>query len=831
MIISPPFLPASGLTATDASKPDPMMDLIDRYEIRHQGAWPVTFDRRSHWAIHLNPGEQTEPVRAIADGHVVAYRVCKNAISDGTTDKKTGRPLLNSNAGFVLLRHRTDTGDGRTITFYSLYMHLLDMTSQEIIAPQPLLTDVPETGSANALPKWLLDTAGGKDGVVQAGGTKKVYRKDMLGYVGKHHGVPHLHFEIFMADGDFTAWFDKVQLGVKKPVQPTTSDYWGHSYFILSGTLEFCPQPAGIDKKWFPRVSGGRLDANDTLYVEAWFNKGRRFTRAWIDKGGSGKVTLLTPDPIADPYDSKTDSHDRPKRYEYDLYDRAMALYPDCPSDGYEMLRFGRILSDHPTLTGTACATWIAVPFDANGTVGYVDIAPDAITKLSDADFPFFTGWQKVDGNNTPFHDAGRCDYATLCGLTGIQDSLPAVQPLETDPNNNNEVDLRVASYVQNTDGVHEKLRGMVFKARSEWDPSYHEERYKDLNDPSGFFGKQKDAIPDGYARFTDFLKKIQFLDKTPLAGQQLWFFHPLAFIRHFRKCAWLSASEFKQLLPTEVLREAGAHGLYYEDVAYSRRRADLASTHRTPLNFALRKYTISTPERMAAFFGNSLQETQWLEKLHENNRSMWYYPWDGRGFLQLTHSSNYIGYWDFRGRKSQISQTTRDALAHAQTQADQHRAQAQTYLADSVSGVTPVMIGWREQVSAEGQPVTPEDTVAPADSAGYYWAKMGMARYADRPTALERRAVIARRPPDPHQTHPNPPVGKIYYHSMNFRDTSAVVNLPSAVGQPNRPFNGYIARCVAYGQALAVLAEVKFPDASGVPSLGFPEGRNPRRD
>jgi type VI secretion system secreted protein VgrG len=153
------------------------------------------------------------------------------------------------------------------------------------------------------------------------------------------------------------------------------------------------------------------------------------------------------------------------------------------------------------------------------------------------------------------------------------------------------------------------------------------------------------------------------------------------------------------------------------------------------------------------------------------------------------------------------------------------------SYQGGSVSGVTPVMIAWREQVGAEGQRVTPEATVAPADSAGYYWAKMGMGRYADRPTALERRAVTATRPPDPHHPHPNPPVGKVYYHSMNFRDASAIVNLPSAVGQPNRPFNGYIARCVAYAQALAVLAEVKFPDASGGPSFGFPEGRTPRRD
>lgn len=624
-----------------------MMDTVDQFEIRHHGVWPVTFDRRSHCAIHLNPGDQAEPVRAIADGEVVAYRVCKKAISDGTEDPQTGQPVLNSNAGFVLLRHKTDTGDGRSITYYSLYMHLLDMTNQEHSFPQP--NDPPEIGSPNALPKWLLNTLGNADGVVQTGGARKVYRKDLLGYVGKYQGVPHLHFEIFMADGDFNTWFGKTQIGVKKPAQPTTSDYWGHSYFIIAGPQEFCRQPAGMDEKWFPQVPGGSIDAAETLYVEAWFNKGRRFTRAWIDRGNSGTVTLLTPDPIADPYDNGTDSHHNPKRYEYDLYDRAMALYPACPSDGYEMLRFGRILSEHPTLTGAACATWIAVPFDEKGTLGYVNIAPDKIKKLSDADFPFFTGWQKVDGDNTPFNDGGRCDYTTLCGLTGIQDSLPSVLRIEADPNNSDETNLRLASFVQNTHGVDEKLRGMVFKARSEWDPSYNEERYKDLNDPYGFFGKQKDTNPDGDKKFKDFLSKFQFLDKTPLAGQELWFFHPLAFIRHFRKCEWLSATEIAQCVPRSMF---SLHGTQFVTGSHPWANAlKQGKAWESDLNAALRKYRISsTRERATHFLAQLMEESGWLQAVREyHGEDRPYNPYYGRGLIQLTKKPNYDKYGEFK--------------------------------------------------------------------------------------------------------------------------------------------------------------------------------------
>ncbi|MEZ0601025.1 hypothetical protein ACAX43_02525 [Paraburkholderia sp. IW21] len=71
MVISPPFLPAAGITSTDPTEPDPMMAAVEQFELLHHGTYPIAFDRRSHCGIHLAPSEQTEPVRAIADG--VAY--------------------------------------------------------------------------------------------------------------------------------------------------------------------------------------------------------------------------------------------------------------------------------------------------------------------------------------------------------------------------------------------------------------------------------------------------------------------------------------------------------------------------------------------------------------------------------------------------------------------------------------------------------------------------------------------------------------------------------------------------------------------------------------
>ncbi|MDP1465696.1 M23 family peptidase, partial [Klebsiella pneumoniae] len=74
----------------------------------------------------------------------------------------------------------------------------------------------------------------------------------------------------------------------------------------------------------------------------------------------------------------------------------------------------------------------------------------------------------------------------------------------------------------------------------------------------------------------------------------------------------------------------------------------------------------ITTPLRLACFLGNGIQETGWLGTMEEGYRyterdprthqivrryNIWYYPWYGRGLLQLTSPLNYFEYFSFRGR------------------------------------------------------------------------------------------------------------------------------------------------------------------------------------
>ncbi|WP_061167113.1 hypothetical protein [Caballeronia hypogeia] len=89
-----------------------MMDAVEQFELAH-GIYPVAFDRRWHCGVHLAPnmhGDEAN-VYAIADGEVVAYRVCQNAIDAGHIEfehmEKQLRSIVRSNAlavGINLMR-------------------------------------------------------------------------------------------------------------------------------------------------------------------------------------------------------------------------------------------------------------------------------------------------------------------------------------------------------------------------------------------------------------------------------------------------------------------------------------------------------------------------------------------------------------------------------------------------------------------------------------------------------------------------------------------------------------------------------------------------------
>lgn len=214
-----------------------------------------------------------------------------------------------------------------------------------------------------------------------------------------------------------------------------------------------------------------------------------------------------------------------------------------------------------------------------------------------------------------------------------------------------------------------------------------------------------------------------------------------------------------------------------------------------TELNRAMRKFLINTSLRQAAFLGNAMQETQWLSLMREGNpNNQKYYPWCGRGLLQLTWPENYVQYWRFRGRRvdDALAGTLRQAAITANTTG------SNATLIAAESHVPLVMQRWRDDVAI--------NKFDAADSAGAYWSWSRAASNADRPPVMRR------------ETEPVGNTQKPYYSCESFGLVAATVN----VGHPSMAFshiNGLQARYQAYTSALVVLTDkLEFPDATGTP-------------
>jgi predicted chitinase len=783
MIISPPFLPlrAPGISDVDfVNNAMPYATVNCPGASVPEGSFPVSLKLGWHGGIHIHApttGTMTLPVRAIADGDVVFARKSAARTADPANPQNYnpyGKDPAWTDNGMIILRHVTDIGEGASaeaITFYSILTHLSELR-----------------GTA-------LKVANG----IAAPNQRKVFRKEELGMAGRIYNVPdHLHLEIVCDDINFRKLIGRGTGSLNLSQDGRVDAIYGELYFHLPAGAKFYaakpqanikePSSAPIFTSDTPLMIGLR-HANGEGATE---HRGDDyFTTYRLDGRVIGEIV-------------------EDSRAEYLTYSRAFTMVEEfssgsrpAPSAVYELLRFGRVINTpDENLSPSDCPHWRCVSYGAGK--GWINLNAAGITKYSDADFPQWKSWSIIDD------DVDGDSRANSNLLSRIIEDVSNANGVLT----RNELERGL-----NEKGVKDSLRKSICKFPSEWNADTVDERWRWLlTDP------EYQLAGDDWKNFKEHVIALGVPSSSlpeSMRGAH-WHFHPVEFICHLRKCLWLSAGEFKQLVPRQALRKSGSTVLWEPVQSNLSSPTSVMVTQPIMLNKMARKYGITSPLRLACLLGNAVQETQWLGKLSEGGGdTLWYAPWYGRGFLQLTHPANYIDYWRYRGR--QVPEALKVALGSAETAiaAQPGPQRSNVTLRDHLfPQLTQQMRGWREEVRGIEMAGSKGASYAPADSAGFYWANLKMASYADGDHVLQRILV---------QTNQG---AKVYYRSPSFWRASAAVNLPGVINNLYaRQLNGFDARCVAYGYAMAVLSEMMFPNSAGSPTTEFPEGYLPRRD
>jgi hypothetical protein len=745
-----------------------------------EGSFPVSLKLGWHGGTHLHApsdGAAPLPVCAVADGEIVYARRPTVKVND-PAHSLNYNPYGNSPAwtddGMVIMRHSTDIGMGNnaeSVEFYSLFMHLSELRGGALKVAR---------GTATAA-------------------ERRVYRKEELGLAGRIYGAAeHIHMEIVCDDANLNKLVGRRTGRLSLAADGRHDAVFGEIYFhVPSGTRLYATKP------------GGNITTPTTAVAETTSSNlviGLRYASGDGAAAQRGSAWLTTYQLDGTAIGAAVED----QRADYDLYERATNIsgaYPQtaapAPSAVYELLRFGRVLNTpNETLTPPDCPHWRQV--QGSTQLGWINLNAAGIRKFSDADFPEWKGWKLIDDDTD---DDSRAVSGLLAAL--IEDASDADGQLQRD-----ELERRM-----NIPEVRTALMKAVCKFPSEWNRDTIEARWGWLqSDP------QYTVTGDDWSQFRAHVSALTIPASslpTALVGSH-WHFHPQNFIAHFRQCHWLSAAEFKQLVPKHAMRRHAGTYLWEEVRTNLTAPTSVAVSQRVGLNRMTRKYGINSPLRLASFYGNAIQETQWLGLLSEGGGpTLWYAPWYGRGFLQLTNPDNFIKYWRFRGRQVPA------ALATALTNAYSAIAAVRVASQRSNAGLSDVhfpqltaqMRGWRDEVKGVAMANSTDSAYAPSDSAGFYWAKLKMASYADVDHVLERRSVQTNQ-----GTH-------VYYRSPSFWRASAAVNLPGVINTLySAALNGFDARCVAYAYSLAVLSETLFPDGAGNAVLVLPEGYLTRR-
>lgn len=599
------------------------------------GSYPMGKNRFWHGGVHVHPADRASPIRAIADGDVVAYRFDEADSTDAFFDKA---PYSRS---FVLLKHETELGQTNlgtaSMTFYSLYMHLQEWGKVKGKAAP---------GAVNFLRKVVpahpkLDKQGGPlldkhkrpimvkesteqapvsaDGACHSGaGFARVKRDDILGYCGSipdNMTMPSrgIHFEVFFSDVSFLD-------NAKKTV-------WGRSVLttelhvleelLKKETISVDPaKPLSVDK-----AGSGDGYQKITVNKHAYWVSEDQMTSAEVDVPNpkNKKQTIKQTQHHANAKDLHVYKKN-PVKNQKTLAKGSNAIAWMDP-----WMKAGEFREE--TVDGK---TWVQVFVPAGNDLYWAE--KSTIQYSSDADWPDFHKLEETGA----FSSDGFIDH------DGLQALFAAYEKDRADKN--------LSALAADED----KLRHLITRHPTEWSKQDIAKRFGRVMEED--FGSAK-LKPQQFAKLTAHIERLSFWEQVPglPAATGIWHAHPVKFVEHLAKCMWLSKTELEQIYPEENgTGEKISHGT--SDAVREKYRFDL--------NKCCYRYGVNSRMRQTHFFGQGAVESGSLTTMletasgdkYENNKMLGNTQkgdgplFKGRGFKQLTGRFNYGEYWSFKG-------------------------------------------------------------------------------------------------------------------------------------------------------------------------------------
>lgn len=648
MIISPPFIPAPVAGETDEA----FLARAMVGGVPGDGGYPLSFDLNWHGGMHLTApkeGQNALPVRAISDGTLAYFRKPTPESTDPNHPLRYRDKWTDD--GCVVIRHETEIGEGAKakVVFYSIYMHLSKIN---LVDPQ-------------------------KD--------KAVYRKDSIGDAGSIYGEKgKIHFEIVTDDSQIENLVGRKERDLKFQASEGRKDsFWGDTYFFVPSEVhiyEKPPQNIVSPQNNFPIVYRCPAMPAGPAPIEEAGSQASPTTDSNLVQGyewalaselqngifvrmsyanGECKLTSFT----LSGFELGT-INEKPE-YEYKLCKIAEETFPQSPSAGLELLRFGRVLGTD-RLQPADAAHWRQIKFPGkvgeDSKAGWVNLNAPTITKFSDADFPHWQGWQLVDDDKdmdshcqSPFIR----EFLSLDASKVVSDNTDAVgiatSPAYSDLTQEQRMQLSERYVSERTVSkaklesleVQSRIKRLICKFPSEWCKSDFDTRY-------GWLLKVAENGPmpqDVYNKLKSHQQALGFWEEAALEGieSKHWHFSPKEFIAIFRKCGWLKAEEMTQCFPRSLLHLRATQ--FHATTTTWASAFDKVKNWALSFNIATRRYGISANKlRILHFLAHVVPETGNLKFVKEiNGEEKNYSPYYGRGLIQLTHLDNYKLYGKFR--------------------------------------------------------------------------------------------------------------------------------------------------------------------------------------